>query len=461
MHETQRLMNDVIITTKDDIIVILSSRRLGKSYMLCIKATETCLKEPNAIVKYVCPRQKQVQTAIRPIMNDILNDCPADLKPEWIESLKIYRFPNGSEIQIAGVDGGQCESLRGSRANLCIVDEAGEVDNLEYVVYSILAPTTDTTGGKIILASTPSKDPMHDFIQSFVKPAEASNKLLKFTINDNPLLSEEKKEAIAMRYPGGKDSPHYKREYLCEISADSELTVIPEFTEEIEKKVVFDIDPPPYYDAYVAGDVGFKDLTVFLFAYYDYLHGRVVILDELVLRGANEVRTDKIAQGIKDKEDKWFKDKLTLEVKEPYLRIMDNVPIMINDLRNIHKLIFMPTQKDNKEAAINKTRIMMANEQIIISPRCKTLNYHLKSACWKPDRKDFRRLPDVQDGSIRGGHADALDSLIYLVRNVITSKNPYPAGYDVIRGEGIHQSRFPKRDNSTVSVIKRIFNINN
>ena len=202
--------------TKDDISACLISRQFGKSFVLCLVAVEYCIKNPGSIIKYACPQQKMVERIIKPRINEIIFDCPSDLKPVWMTQDKIWSFPNGSEIQVAGCDGGRYDSLRGGSSDMCIVDEAAFVDELETVVYSVLGPTTDTTGGKIFLASTPNdKDPNHDFHRFFVYPMESAGKLLKYTYLDSPMIDENKKKRILARYPGGENNIKFKCEYLC------------------------------------------------------------------------------------------------------------------------------------------------------------------------------------------------------------------------------------------------------
>jgi len=98
------------------------------------------------------------------------------------------------------------------------------------------------------------------------------------------------------------------------------------------------------------------------------------------------------------------------------------------------------------------------NHQIIINPRCKTLIYHLKYATWarKSDKatsaggyKAFARSAD-------GGHFDSLDSLIYLIRNIIYGKNPYPKGYGALSGADNHFREESKQTHQIVADMLRL-----
>ena len=450
LHSLQKKIYDTFYTSDRYISTLLISRQTGKSFLMCILAVEACLRKPNTIVKYACPKQKMVKTILKPIMRTILEDCPPEIKPEYKENDKIYLFPNGSEIQMAGTDNQNYDNIRGGKSDLWIVDEAGFCNELDTVVFSVLSPTTTTTKGRGILASTPDPDaPEHSFIKEFVEPAQSRGELFKYTIHDNPMLDESARNKIIAQYPGGEKNPKYRAEFLCEIIRNYENTVIPEFDDLTEKIIVTDqYVRPKYYDTYISMDIGGKDFTVALFAYYDFLRGKLVIEDEFVLK--DKQNSTKIVKGVKDTCAKLWDE------KPVYLRFADNNNIiLLNDL-SANGLSFIPTRKDNKEAAINDVRIKVMDNQIIIHPRCITLIYHLKFATWakKNDKssgsyKAFARSAD-------GGHFDALDALIYLVRNVIYTKNPYPANYGALPSADAH-IRMPST--TTHEIIANMFKV--
>lgn len=427
LHDLQKKIYDSYYSNNEYITTLLISRQTGKSFLLCALAIEACLRKPNIIVKYVCPKQKMVKTILKPRMREILEDCPDELRPEYKENDKIYLFPNGSEIQMAGTDNQNYDSIRGGTSVLWIVDEAGFCNDLDTVVRSVLSPTTLTTGGRGILASTPDPDaPEHEFIKEFVEPAKANGTLFSYTIYDNPLIDEVQIQKTIDSYPGGVKNPKFRAEFLCEIARSFENTVIPEFDDATEKLIVTDkYVRPPFFDTYLSMDIGGKDFTVVLFAYYDFIKNRVVIENEYVLK--EKQNSQKIITSVnRVTEDLWGE-------KPVYLRFADNNNIiLLNDLSS-HGLNFIPTKKDNKEAAINDVRIKVMNQELIIHPRCKTLIYHLKYATWAKKSTNgtgagYRTFGRGADGS----HFDAVDTLIYLIRNIIYGKNPYPPGYGAL-----------------------------
>lgn len=413
LDKNQKEMHEMVRSSPHKIVVFGCSRQLGKSWAMTSIAIETAIQKPYQIIKFIAPKVKDIRRIIAPLIREICADAPPEQRPVFKSHESIFRFPNGSEIQLAGTDNGHAESIRGTKAHLCIIDEAGFCDDLEYVVNSILLPTTTTTGGKIVMASTPSKAPDHPFIL-FLRQAELEGRYIKKTIYDNPRLSEREINDLASA-AGGKDSNNFKREYLVEILTSEEDAVVPEFTKEIKEAVVIDHPRPSHFDGYVSMDIGGRDFTAVIFAYYDFAAAKLIIEDEIVL--GHKMLTDTLAEMIKEKELSLWKG------KPPHLRVADNNNlILLNDLSIKHSITFVPTLKDNFDAALNHMRMLIKAQRILINPRCKTIVYHLEGATWNKARTSFARSADK-------GHFDLVAALIYMCRNINFNKNPYPDGY--------------------------------
>lgn len=423
LDRNQKELYDLFYSADYKVHTWMLARRNGKTYALLVLALEQCLRKPNSIVKFLAPTKLQVNTIIRPIIRELLEDCPEEIKPQLREKDYVYYFPNGSEIQLAGSDNGHCEKLRGGNSDISIIDEAGSCSDLDYVVKSILLPTTLMTKGKVILAGTPPEDADHDFLK-FIEKAEDRGSLIKKTIYDNPRLTKEMIDEMIEEL-GGIDSSAFKRECLCQIIRDEKSSVLPEFTDELVKSIVKDHPRPPHYDSYESMDWGGKDLTVTLFGYFDFRANKVVIEDELIFE-RKDLNLIKVAEAIVNKEKELWYNIYTNEVKEPLLRVSDINYIAVDDLRRHSngRLNFVHVKKDDKESAVNVLRVMLAQEKIIIHPRCKTLLRHMKTARWKKST-----TINVFARSETEGHYDAVDALIYFVRNIAYTKNPYPAGY--------------------------------
>lgn len=431
LDASQKELYKLFYESKHKIMTWLLARRSGKTYALAILALEQCIRQPNSIVKFVSPTKTQITQIVRPIFRKILEDCPLDIKPEFRHKDFIYYFPNGSEIQLAGTDSGHAEKLRGGDSHIWFIDEAGSCDDLSNVVRSILLPTTLTTRGKGVLASTPPKESEHEFL-NYIEEAELKGSLVKKTIDDNPRITKEEKEELIQEV-GGINSEECRRELYCEIIKDSNSSVLQEFDSILAAKITKEWPRPPFFDAYEGMDTGGKDLTVVLYGYYDFRADKVIIEDETIVNFQDKDTTiEFLAKEINKKELALWKNPMSLEYKAPYIRVSDIDYILIKDIYSQSQKLFPRDQiisfqiakKDELAAAVHNLRIMLSNEKIIIHPRCTTLLRHLKNIKWDKQKKKFARSKD-------NGHYDAVPALMYLVRNIQYSKNPYPQHHEL------------------------------
>jgi hypothetical protein len=460
LHSVQKEMYKVFYgSEKNSTLVWLLSRQSGKSVLLSVLAIEQSIKKKNSVVKILTDTKIHAKNIFEPIFKMILEDCPEELKPRYSEKDYAYNFPNGSVIQLAGSDNGHYERLRGQKSELILVDEAGFCDNLDYVISSVLFPTTTHTGGRIVLASTPSPDPDHDFLR-FMEKAELEGLLTKKTIFDNPLLSKEQVDRI-IKEMGGVNSTKFRREYTCELIKDDVLAIVPEFDEVAEKELVKEWERPPFFDSYVSMDLGGRDLTALLFGYYDFLKDKVVIEDELIMdfnKSENTIKS--LTEQLLQKEISLYTDPQTGETKAPYQRVSDINYIVTQEISRYsnNTVHFINPRKDDKDAAINQLRALITTKKIIIHPRCKTLIRHLKNAKWNKSKTSFARSPD-------NGHYDCVDALIYLIRSISYTKNPYPNNYN-IDTRNLFQTNKPSSNpyqtsqlSSAVEVFKKAFKV--
>lgn len=457
LNSCQKNIYDFYTNGKTKIQVWNCSRRLGKSYLLLIIALEYCVRKKNVQVKYCASTSKMVSKIIKPTLKVILEDCPKDIRPTYDRELGAYRFTNGSLLFIEGLDKGNAENLRGTPMHLGIVDEAGFVDDdLDYIVGSILSPMTLTTKGRIILSSTPPPNSDHAYVR-YLRRAEAQDAYIKKSIydylnevqNDPPRFKDRITPEIVEAERLSTLPDAWDREYLCKIVTSTENAVIPEFTDELQQEIVKEWRRPQMFDIYHSMDLGTKDLTAIIFAYYDFREGKLIIEDELSFNGRN-VTSTAIGAGIEAKHKELYFNTATGMVLEPYRQISDtNEPIAVNELNIRFNFKFGPTRKDEKDAAINDLRIKFQERKIIINPKCKQLIYHIKNALWDKNRKQYIR-------SSTAGHFDFVDALLYLVRNVDWNRNPYPVNYGMSKGAWVSFKKGPELTGNQKSLAKML-----
>lgn len=393
-----------------NVFVLHASRRLGKSYLLCVIALEKALSQPNMVIKYCASAAKQLRELIIPMMSEILSDCPKNLKPTFNKAQLTFTFRNKSMILLHGLDEGRVENIRGSKCDLAIIDESGFVDQLNYAVKSVIFPMTLTTAGQIILSSNSPLSPDHDFCQVFTPEAITNDSYMKRTIYDNKTLTVEDIERVAKQY-GGLNSTDFRREFLCEFVVDMNSSIVPEFADAKEELIVSETVLPPFYNPIVTIDLGFNDSTAVVFGYYDFVRAKTIIQAELLLQKVNS----------KTLVEKCLEVEASLWGEKSPMRFADGQLFTINDICTVHKYIVSPVKKDVLEAQVNSLRLDIQNRKISISDKCVQLIHQCSTGTWNKSKTEFAR-----SGS---NHQDLLASLIYLVRH-ISKMNPFPVNYE-------------------------------
>lgn len=423
--------------------VLNCSRRFGKTTVLSLIAIEYAFRFPNSQIRFAAPTGKSLRKIIMPIFKMLLETCPKNIKPAYKSSEDAIVFHNGSQIHMAGTDNGHEENLRGTKSNLVLVDEAGSMDNLSYIIKSILVPQTLTVQGTIIIASTPSVSPDHDYYYIY-KECQEDDAVSEFTIYDNKSITPETL-AIYAKEAGGINSTTFLREYLVKFVTEQEQSIIPEWKAEFVVDTEKDQEYYNYFHRYVGLDIGVRDFTAAVFGYYNFRTATLHIEDEYTINGP-DMTTDLLAQGIKDKEKEIWGE---LPV---FKRIADNNNLILSyDLTRLHNLPFMPTNKSTLEAMINQVRMMVAEGRLTIHPRCEMLTGCLAYGIWK------NRAGKLEFGkSKKYGHYDHLAALVYLIRNLDTFTNPIPAHHGM--NNSTHWLGGLSNQPSSAQAISSIFN---
>lgn len=419
--------------------VIHCSRRLGKTFLLCVLAIIFALNKPNAQIRYASVTQKSVRKMIHPIMKQLNSFLSQDLRGKWNNQEGAYLFKNGSAIHVAGVNNGHEDDLRGQASSLCLVDESGYVDNLEYLVDSVLIPQLITTKGKLIMASSSPLSPAHQFA-TYIHEAKENGFYSSFDITQGGYNEETVEEFL--KEAGGRNSTTAKREYFNELIVDKEMSIVPEWNDSYIQESTKD-EFYKFYHKYESMDIGVRDKTAILFGYYDFKQAKLYIEDEFTLSGP-DTTTKNINSGINEVEKR-------IKYKEIYRRVADNNNLLLlNDLSVDFDKHFSPTSKDSLAAMVNELRLWVQSGRIIVSQKCEQLLGCLKYGVYQDNkRKEFGRSKNY-------GHYDALASLIYLVRNIDQSTNPIPQDYGFTQNTW-NSGRVQESEN--IQQLKKIFNL--
>lgn len=439
------------------------ARRFGKTYWACAKAIEKAIQVDNAQIWYVSGFLNNLRKFVIPTFEELLKDCPEEIAPEWKRTIKEMHFRNGSVIHLVGLDRNP-DGIRGNYADLVIFEEAREIARLGYLYSSVVIPMLMYRDqAKVIMISTPSDTPAHEF-QDFCERAKLNNAYIKLTLYDNPLVTQEMIDELKREL----DDEAFQRECLCEFVVDANRAIIREWQEIFER----DLPRPKYFEylhKYVAMDLGVKDLTAMLFAYYDYPQSRCVIEREADISGA-DMTTNKIADLVRRVESElWDPHPPPPMVPEGlgrdehprmrrreinvYRRIADNNnPLLLQDLGQLHGMHFVPTGKDNLDAMVNELRWFISQGRLIVNPSCKLLLGAIKYGIWDKQRKSFAKSKVF-------GHFDHLAALIYLVRNLDQHTDPIPKNIG-LKKDNTQIISIGEPLSKTARALKKVFGLN-
>lgn len=135
--------------SKNTFISVLSPRQRGKSFTLKMLAMMKAINQTNRKIFIVTPTFGQCDKIYKEISKTI-RQIPGLLRAANA-STRVIELVNGSSINLKSVEQG--DNLRGYTADLVIIDEAAYCS--KEIVQSCVLPWTNTTGGSVILFSTP------------------------------------------------------------------------------------------------------------------------------------------------------------------------------------------------------------------------------------------------------------------------------------------------------------------
>jgi hypothetical protein len=444
LHAGQKKIQRTLTESPHQLQVVLCARGFGKTYWGASLAVSQAVKKPRSKIKIGTEFQTDLEALILPNFDAVLEDCPEEVRPTWKASKSKFVFPNGSEIALIGLDR-KPNGLRGQHGvDLIILEEAGFISKLEALYRSVIVPTTTHRPEcKIVLISTPPESLDHYF-WTFVDRAEASGSLSTFTIDANPMLKREDIARIEVEM-GGRESTQFRREYLCERVSEESRMVLPEFKAERHVREGQRDEYFPFYLKSASLDSGVRDLTVQLFAYYDWKRAKVVVEDEMVM-GGRDVLTSRIFSRTREIESALDYKKVRRHADNDNLILLQDLNKLSNEAKiesghadsQVH---WVPTRKDSLEASINLVREALTRDQIEFNPRCKHTIGTCKTALWNKQRTDLQRSEVY-------GHADAIMALVYLLRNIDKHTNPIPRTYGVDQANAIIFKRETVSDNA-------------
>lgn len=398
---------------------------------VCDEESRRAPKTPTAIL---CDTKAHALAIVEEKYGEYLADCPEEMRPKvhLTERGFYFSYSNGSKLWLFGADDHRhVKTLRGLGFRVIFIDEAGHVDGsrgvtLKVIVRSIALPALakftrahPDRRGQLILATTSPMDETHPFWDLWDE-YEGHGRTFLMPLEINPDFDRAYKDKAAAD-SGGAHTVDYRREYGCERISLADAVPLPQVTQArldgsdgkpaLVRAVATPDSPREWY---VAMDIGGRHLTALVWGYYDPPTDNIVILREYATKN---VTTPEIARDLRSLEaDLW-------PARPQYLeRWADtNNPQFLHDLDVEHGIQFYPTRKDEKAAQLGLLRREIVEGRLAIDPGCSLLITTLRKARWKQTatkQPQWDYNPEI-------GHADLLDALLYLVRNV--RRRPFPA----------------------------------
>lgn len=384
------------------LVVFNVCRRLGKTFTAVVYACEQSIKCPQKI-RYGCAFRTDLEEFVLPAFEIILSTCPDELRPVYIATKQVWRFPNGAVIKLVGLDKNP-NGMRGNAIGIMIFDEAGFVVSLRRIYVNVVIPATAKQRGiKIIFLSTPPETPDHYFVELIQKAQTQRNGFYaELTIDAISDLDPAERQRLLAEV-GGETSVTAQREFFCKILIDPSIALAPEFDETLH---VAKLKQPEYCRFWVSGDTGgVRDRTVLHLMTYDFIRGKVLVLAERAF--PRETATAIWVPACKEMED-----------RRKVSRHVDCHGQTQIDLMGTYNYPCAVPRKDELEATVNQVRTALQRGLVEIDESCQLLILTLKVGTLNRQRTDLARTEAL-------GHMDAFMSLAYGLRHA-NKENPFP-----------------------------------
>jgi len=449
-------------------VAIECHRRLGKSFNAIRRAVQRCLRAPRTIAKIGAPTKELAREIVELDLGDLLEDCPPEFLPRSSGNRFYWRNPawkSGKEsmMVVVGLDHKRGNLMRGTGMDFCALDEAGQVENLAYIMQSVIAPQFDRTSDpEYLIMSTPPPSMDHHFVcpNGVIAKAQEYDRHICIPGSENSDFTGGEKKKFLEASGIDEESVEYRREIECKHISDESRLIVPRFAE-VKEMTIQPHERPARFRPWVSMDTAWNDYTAVLFAYLDYERQLIVIEDmiwehymttqtlaglfrekveKLYPAGTRKLLTEKShvdevrrirfdfnskshagCVNLAPEETERWDDAWRDEIWNDGLVMIADMPLeKLEDLARDYALFFEPAKKFDKFSRVASFRRTVERGQWRINPEtCGPLIYQLENGLLNEKRSDFERSNTV-------GHCDAIAAGVYLNAMMYWEDNPFP-----------------------------------
>jgi len=404
---------------ENDVKVLATSRKVGKSYLLTVVMTELALRYPGERINLAMPTGDMAYQIFEPLFAEIFAHAPKGMRPTFHQQHKRWSFPNGAYVQAFGCeDRLKADHGRGPKARASFGDEMGFANEMAYAIESVISPQHLQTHGMICLASSPPLSPDHPFCK-YEDAARARGSFWHldiFTpgldgIPDPHGFVEARARTLNTTVADFKKTDEYRRELLGQRVVSRDRAAFPEW-QDVKEVCRTKFQVPEFPLNFESVDLGYlRHKTGYLLVSWDFLTRRVLVRDELLLSRAT---TSELISRIRAKRF----EHLGADPKL-YRSLMDDPSgRIIADVAEAHGMSFSVPEKKDWDAALALARTYLADGKVLVDPRCHHLLHQLDTGLLDASGQ-------LRDNG-QDGHLDLLACLVYAVRAIHAARNINP-----------------------------------
>lgn len=399
------MQQEVFDNNIDQRIIIINSRRSGKSELLGRMAVKGLLHEDGHVV-YI---NRTSTAAIRQIKNPLqtaLEQTNLRITQGSVENQEIH-FSNGSQLLIIGNNNSaDINKLRGERISMCLLDECGHQRNMRQLLREVIGPAMkDYADSQLVLVGTPPRIP-HTFVEECWN--NPSWKKYHWTFQDNPFIPNRDKviEEVCEEYGCDPNSAFIQREYFGNMEAyDTDAKWIKKYSITEVAQL-----PRTFSHAYVGVDWGYEDKAAVISVLCDNIQKRAYVVDSWseAKKGIVEI-SNEIKRQVEELTEKY-------NIARPVQVICDNNEKgAVADLHSVYKLKNVYTAyKYDKDMALDQLNDFLCSNRItFIKGKCNPLIEDADNTLWKRDEETDRILHEIDDDLY---HPNSLMALLYVSR---------------------------------------------